>query len=219
MAEVKVYNLDGTEKETLKLSDVVFKASINENVIKDVLTSYLSNQRKSYAHTKTRADVRGGGKKPWKQKGTGRARHGSIRSPLWVGGGVTFGPTKERNYKVKINKKLKDRVMGMLLTDKLASNNLIVVDTLKFETPKTKTLISTVKNLLTKLGKEMKGRGLVVSEKDDNLKLSSRNITRLDYAVAGDLSPLSVVNNEYLVIDSKSLKGLEKRILKDKDKK
>jgi len=216
MAEVKVYNLDGTEKETLKLSDVIFKASINENVIKDVLTSYLSNQRKSYAHTKTRADVRGGGKKPWKQKGTGRARHGSIRSPLWVGGGVTFGPTKDRNYKVKINKKLKDRAMSMLLTDKLVNNNLIVVDSLKFEVPKTKTLVSIIKNLLSKLGKEMRGMGLVVSAKDDNLKLSSRNVVHLDYAVVGDINPLSVVNSEYLVIDSKSLKGLEKRILKYK---
>ncbi len=137
MAQVKLYSLDGKEVGTLPLPDRLFNVVPKTSVIHQAVTAQDANSRANLAHTKDRSEVRGGGKKPWKQKGTGRARHGSSRSPIWVGGGVTHGPTTERNFSVKINKKTKRTALAMILTDKLTSGALVAVE--NFDLPEAKT--------------------------------------------------------------------------------
>lgn len=216
MAEIKVYNLEGKETEILKLSDKVFAVPHKESVIKEVALAYLANRRGVYAHTKTKGEVRGGGKKPWKQKGTGRARHGSIRSPLWVGGGVTFGPRNTRNFEVKLNKKLKDRAFAMLLTDKLSSNHLIVVEDFEIKKPSAKTLFTLLKNLFKALSKDLRGKILVISNEDKNVKLSARNLQKVEFISWQNLNPLNLLSSNMVVFDADSVKKIEKRVLKNK---
>ncbi|MBU1180429.1 50S ribosomal protein L4 [Patescibacteria group bacterium] len=212
MASVKVYNLDGEVKEELEISDKVFNVNSNEDLLHQVVTGCLANRRGVFAHTKTRGEVSGGGKKPWRQKGTGRARHGSIRSPLWVGGGITFGPRSNRNFKVKINKKTKNKALCMLLTDKLRDSGLLVIEKLEIKEPKTKELFGAIKNLFNKLGKELKGKGLLVTDGEKNIKLASRNLQKLQNIAGKDLSVLDVINSEHIIIERNTLIGLEKRL-------
>src|SRR3989339_2000180 len=124
MAKVKVYNQAGESKEEMELKDAIFSVPVKPAVVYQVFQALLANIREPWAHTKNKGEVRGGGKKPWKQKGTGRARHGSIRSPLWVGGGITFGPTSARNFSVKVNKKLKKKVLAMVLSAKYRAGEI-----------------------------------------------------------------------------------------------
>ena len=136
--KTKVYNLEGKETKEMELSDAVFNVKVKPSVVHEVFVAQRNNTREPWADTKNRGEVSGGGKKPWPQKGTGRARHGSIRSPLWKGGGVTFGPLSTRNYKTKINKKTRRVALRMCLTDKLANGALWVVEDFIFANPKTK---------------------------------------------------------------------------------
>ena len=130
MAKVTLYNVTGEKSGEVKLSDAVFGIKPKESVVHQVYTALMSNARQPWAHAKDRSEKRGGGRKPWRQKGTGRARHGSIRSPLWTGGGVTFGPLKGRNFKQKINKKTRLLVTRMCLSDKVTDQKLIVIENL-----------------------------------------------------------------------------------------
>lgn len=213
MASIKVYNLKGDAVEDLKLSDDIFNVAPKKALLHEVMVGFLSNKRGPYAHTKTKGEVRGGGKKPWKQKGTGRARHGSTRSPIWVGGGITFGPRSERNYKIKINKKVKDTALRMLLTDKLRNNGLVVVDKMELKEPKTKILLGAIKNLFSKIGREFTGRGLLVTDEKKDIKIASRNLKELKN-VSSNLSILEVMNSNYLLLEKSAFEALVKRLSK-----
>ncbi len=148
--EIIVYNQEGKEMEKILLPKEIFDVKINHDLIHQVVVSQMANQRKVLAQTKTRGEVSGGGKKPWRQKGTGRARHGSIRSPLWRGGGITFGPRKEKVFKKTIPKKIKRKALLMILTAKAKSNLLILLDKLKLEKAKTKSMAGIIDNLKLK---------------------------------------------------------------------
>lgn len=214
MAKIKVYNLEGKEIETLELSDAVFGVESKADVLHQVMVGYLANRRGPYAHTKTRGEVRGGGKKPWKQKGTGRARAGSSRSPIWVGGGITFGPRNERNYQIKINKKIKTAAMRMALSDKVKNGALIAVEKLDIGEPKTKIILGAVKNLFSKIGKEFKGRGIVISDKNNNVKRAAGNLKEFKNISSMDLNIIDVMNSDYLVLEKSALQALESRLNK-----
>lgn len=136
--KIKVYNQNAEAAGEMELSSKVFGVKANEALVHQAVVAQMANERKVIAHTKTRSEVRGGGKKPWAQKGTGRARHGSSRSPIWKGGGVTFGPRKDRNFKLRINKKMKQSAIFMVLSDKVTSNHLVVLDKISLTEFKTK---------------------------------------------------------------------------------
>ena len=175
MAKVKLYNQEAKETGELELDDAVFGVRLKDEVVYQVYNAMMANAREPWAHTKNKSEVSGGGKKPWKQKGTGRARHGSNRSPLWVGGGVTFGPLKTRNYKQKIQKKMSRQAVRMCLSDKATEGKLIVLEDLQM-TGKTKQMVELRKNL-PGLGKTT----LLLAENiNDSLNLATRNIARLD---------------------------------------
>lgn len=147
MPKISIYNQEGKAVGELALNDAHFGVKPNPALVHEVVVAQRANARKAIAHTKTRGEVRGGGKKPWKQKGTGRARQGSIRSPQWVGGGITFGPTSERNFSQKVNKKAKRAALFMALSDKVASSRLVVLDAMNTEPAKTKLAAQVMKNL------------------------------------------------------------------------
>lgn len=147
MPKISIYNQEGKAVGELALNDAHFGVKPNPALVHEVVVAQRANARKAIAHTKTRGEVRGGGKKPWKQKGTGRARQGSIRSPQWVGGGITFGPTSERNFSQKVNKKAKRAALFMALSDKVASSKLVVLDAMNTEPAKTKLAAQVMKNL------------------------------------------------------------------------
>ena len=147
---VKTYDQTGKEVGQTRLPLEIFGVKMNQDVVHRVVLAQRANQRQITAHTKDRSEVRGGGKKPWRQKGTGRARHGSIRSPLWRGGGVTFGPRKERNFKQKINKKMRRKALFMVLSAKAKDNLLVILSDLKLEKPKTKLMAEVLKQLPAK---------------------------------------------------------------------
>ena len=147
MPKVPLYTADGQQNGDLELADAMFAVKPQAGLLHEVMVSLRANARRSIANTKTRGEVRGGGKKPWKQKGTGRARQGSTRSPQWVGGGITFGPSSERNFEVKINKKTKKKALFMGLSDKVQNNKLFVLESVHTTTPKTKAMASLVQKL------------------------------------------------------------------------
>jgi len=147
MPQVPVYNQEGKRVGDMALSDAMFNVKADAGLMHEVVVATRANARKSIASTKTRGEVRGGGKKPWKQKGTGRARQGSIRSPQWIGGGIVFGPDSERNFHVKINKKAKKKVLFMALTNKVADTQLLIIDAIQTEPAKTKTVAAMLKKL------------------------------------------------------------------------
>jgi large subunit ribosomal protein L4 len=212
--DIKIYNLTGKVTEEIKVSDKIFGLKPNPTLIHETLNAMLSNRREVLANTKTKGEVRGGGKKPWKQKGTGRARHGSSRSPLWVGGGITFGPRRERNYKVKINQQVKDKALCMILSDKLLSNDLMVVDKVALKNPKTKELAALTAGFLKAVGKISKGTNLLATAKSDALKRASRNLTNWKNIGAADINPLNTINSNLLILEKDALLALEKRLSK-----
>jgi large subunit ribosomal protein L4 len=204
--EAKVYNRQGEEKGKITLDDNIFGLRWNADLVHQVITSMRSNARQSVAHTKTRGEVSGGGKKPWRQKGTGRARHGSTRSPIWVGGGIAHGPRNERNFTKKINRKMKTKALFTVLSRKLRDQEIIFVDDLSFTTPKTRLADETVKALSQLEG--FKGlsykRGsrayIALPKKDDNTLRSFGNLKTVKVEEARNANPLDVLNYKYLVI-------------------
>ncbi len=147
MKKIQIYNQLGEKVKELELNSKIFGIEIKNSVVHQVAVAQMANSRVAIAHTKDKSEVRGGGKKPWKQKGTGRARHGSSRSPIWVGGGVTFGPTKDRNFSKKVNKKQKTKALFMCLSDKVNNNLFILLDKLNLAEGKTKEFVEILKNL------------------------------------------------------------------------
>jgi large subunit ribosomal protein L4 len=205
MLKVKVYNLEGKEVDELKLDSAIFGVEINPALVHQVVTAQQANARLTLAHTKTKGEVRGGGRKPWRQKGTGRARHGSRRSPLWIGGGITFGPRTDRNYEQKINKKMKRKALLMGLTDKLAEENLVVVD--KFEMPeiKTKNLVK----ILSKLpAKKAKSTLIVLAAKDDKILKSVQNLPKVMTILADSLNIVDIMQYQAMIIDQAGIKKI-----------
>lgn len=207
MTKVKLYNKEGKEIKSIDLNGDIFGVEVKESVVHQVYTALMANARQPWAHTKNKGEVRGGGRKPWKQKGTGRARHGSIRSPLWVGGGVTFGPLKTRNYKQKINKKMNQLAVKMCLSDKVADEKFVILEDLSTE-GKAKEF--------AKLRKALPGMGrttlFLAPEVDEKMNLSTRNIEKFDMQQAKDVNVVDLMHHQYVVVTQKGLEVLENRL-------
>ena len=189
----------------------MFETKVNETLLANAVYTYLSNQRQANAHTKDRSEVSGGGKKPWKQKGTGRARHGSSRSPIWTGGGVTFGPTNERNYKKKLNKKARQEAIRCAFSAKNDAKEVIVIDDFKPE--KTKEVEKVLKNL------GVKGNVTFVQIDEQGLHAKSKNIKNAKAVRVGELNAYEILNNNMLVLLKSSLDEISKRWGKESTKK
>ena len=189
--------------ETVELPDRIFGLKWNADLVHQVVTSQTANQRQSVAHVKNRAEVRGGGKKPWRQKGTGRARHGSIRSPIWKGGGVTHGPTKERVFTKKINKKMAKKALYTVLSAKARDGEIILMENLKFQEPKTKLAAGVFKNLsgLDHFKNLQKGNGVLVAlpEKEVLSKRALRNLPFVGSEEARNLNAHKVLQYKYIM--------------------
>ena len=202
----KVYSKEGKETGKVDLPEAVFGAAWNPDLVHEVVTGMQANARAGTAHTKDRSEVRGGGRKPWRQKGTGRARHGSRRSPIWTGGGVTFGPRSEKDYSVKINKKVKAKVLASVLSKKLADEEVLFVDSLAMDEPKTKDVKATVTAIAKGAGQDglvskKKNTALVVLA-DRNLatEKSFRNFGNIEVAQAKDVNPVELLTYKYVVV-------------------
>jgi large subunit ribosomal protein L4 len=183
-----------------------FGTEVNPDVIQEVSIAQMANSRQVLAHTKGRAEVRGGGKKPWKQKGTGRARHGSTRSPIWVGGGITFGPTKERNFSKQVNKKVKKAALSMVLSDKVANGGLVLVDSYNLPEGKTKEL----QLALNKLPNKGKSTLVVTKDAEENIVRASKNLPKIDAINYGSLNIVDLMKHQYLLVNKELLTKIEK---------
>jgi len=195
---------------TTLLPKEIFDLQVNSDLIYQVAVSLMANQRRTIAHTKDRSEVRGGGRKPWRQKGTGRARHGSRRSPLWKGGGVTFGPTKNRVFKKKINKKMKRKALLMVLSTKAKNNLLILLDKIKLEKAKTKGIIE----IFRKLPCKEKSSMVALPAMDKNIILAARNVPEVKVVQAKDLNVLDLLSFEYLIMPKEAIKIIKETFLK-----
>ena len=202
MASVSVYNKEGKEVEKLELNDSVFAAPVNEHLVHRAVVLQLANKRQGTQKAKTRSEVRGGGRKPWRQKGTGHARQGSIRAPQWTGGGVVFAPVP-RDYSFKMNKKEKAAAMKSVLTTKLNEEKLIVVDALDFETPKTKEMKAVLDNL--KVAKAL----VVVDEAAVNAILSTNNLKEARGVYSNSISVYDILKYDTVVVTKSAVKAIE----------
>ena len=213
--KVKVYNQKGEEVGTTVLPKEVFEREINPDLIHQVAVCMMANQRHPWAHTKDRGEVSGGGRKPWRQKGTGRARHGSIRSPIWVGGGVAHGPRKEKKYKKRIPKRMKRQALLSVLSGKVKDNELVVLDKLEIDTPKTKKMAEIIKNLKEK-AKVIEKNSLLIAipKKDDNIIRSAYNIPKVEVIEARNLNVLELLKYKYLVLPKDSIKVIKETFVK-----
>ncbi len=206
---VKVLNQKGQEVGEAKLPKEIFEVQMNSDLIHQVVLSQMANRRKVIAKTKDRSEVRGGGRKPWRQKGTGRARHGSIRSPIWRKGGVTFGPTGREVFKKRIPKKMRRKALFMVLSAKAKENLIFVLDSLKIEKPKTKFMVEILEKLFLR-----KGSGLLVLPKiDENIIKSVRNIPKVDPIQAKDLNVLDLLNYKYIVMPKEAIKVIKETFM------
>jgi large subunit ribosomal protein L4 len=208
--KVKVYNQNKEEKGEIELPKEIFEKEINSDLIHQVVLAQQGNRRQGTAQAKMRGEVRGGGRKPWRQKGTGRARHGSTRSPLWRGGGVTFGPRADRSYKKKVPKKMSRKALFMVLSAKAKENLILVLDKLEFKKPKTKDMAEILNKLFLKQGSGL----IVLSKMNKNLILSIRNIAKTDSIQAKDLNALDLLSYKYLVISEAGIKKIKETFLK-----
>ncbi len=203
MAKIDVLSTDGKKVKELELNDKVFGIEPNENVVHEVVVNYLANQRQGTQSTKTRAEVAGGGRKPWRQKGTGRARQGSIRAPQWIKGGIALGP-KPRTYTYKVNKKEKRLAIRSILSSKVLEKQLTVVDSLDMKEIKTAEMVKTLSNL------KLTGKTLVVlPENNEKVQKSLRNIEGVRALIVDTINAYDLVKYENLVLTENSVKKLE----------
>ena len=202
MAKVSVYNMEGKQIDTIELSDAVFGVEVNEHLVHMAVVQQLANNRQGTQKAKTRSEVSGGGRKPWRQKGTGHARQGSIRAPQWTGGGVVFAPVP-RDYSFKLNKKEKRAALKSALTDKLANAKLIVVDELRFDTVKTKNFAQVMSNL------EVNNGLVVVNENDTNVMMSARNIPTVKMALPNTINVYDIMKAGKVVLTKDAVKTIE----------
>ncbi|MBC7087034.1 MAG: 50S ribosomal protein L4 [Tissierellales bacterium] len=203
MPKVNVYNINGEVVEEMELSDDIFGIEINEHAVYEVVKNQLANKRQGTQSAKTRAEVRGGGRKPWRQKGTGRARQGSIRSPQWKGGGVVFAP-KPRDYSYSVPKKVKRLALKSVLTSKVVENEMIVVDDLKLNAPKTKEMINILNNL-----KADKKALIVIDKRDENVILAARNIPNVQTAYVNTINVYDILKYNSFIITKEAVKKVE----------
>jgi large subunit ribosomal protein L4 len=203
MANVSVYNMEGKEVGTMELSDAIFGVEINEHLVHMAVVQQLANNRQGTQKAKTRSEVSGGGRKPWRQKGTGHARQGSTRSPQWTGGGVVFAPVP-RDYSFKMNRKEKRTALKSVLTDKVANNSLIVLDKLSFDEIKTKNFVKVLDNL------KIEGKALVVlNENDQNVVMSAKNVPTAKTALTSTINVYDILNAKTLVLTQDAVKTIE----------
>ena len=203
MPKVSVYNVEGKKVSDIDLKEEIFGIEPNEAIIHSVLVNFLANQRQGTQSTKTRAEVRGGGRKPWRQKGTGRARQGSIRAPQWIKGGIALGP-KPRSYKYTVNKKERRLAVKSMLSMKVLEQSLVVVDKLAFEEIKTKNMVSALNNL------KVTGKTLVMlAEKDEKVQKSARNIEGVKTTLVNTINVYDLLKYNNLVVTLDTVKKLE----------
>ncbi|MDE7199823.1 MAG: 50S ribosomal protein L4 [Lachnospiraceae bacterium] len=202
MANVSVYNMEGKEVGKMDLNDAVFGVTINEHLVHMAIVQNLANKRQGTQKAKTRSEVRGGGRKPWRQKGTGHARQGSTRAPQWKGGGVVFAPTP-RDYSFKLNKKEKRAALKSVLTSRVQDNKLIVLDELKLDAIKTKDFKKVMDNL--NVDKAM----VVIGGQDENVILSARNLPRVNTAVAENINVYDILKGDTLVLTKDAVAKIE----------
>jgi large subunit ribosomal protein L4 len=213
--KLPIYNQEGKELEAMEIDSPIFNSKLNKDLLHQVVVSQESNSRRVLADARDRAEVRGGGRKPWRQKGTGRARHGSIRSPLWKGGGVTHGPTSDRNFSKKINKKMASRALAMALSAKAKDGEVILLDQLKLASPKTKLAAGVIsklagqkslKNIIYKSVMMLLPNGSIAETK------AFRNIKNVDIKLASAVIAREVIANTFVIIPKDAIAVLEKRV-------
>ena len=202
MANVSVYNMEGKEVGTIDLNDAVFGVEVNEHLVHMAVVAQLANKRQGTHKAKTRSEVSGGGRKPWRQKGTGHARQGSTRSPQWTGGGVVFAPVP-RDYTIRLNKKEKQAALKSALTSKVQEGNLVVVDELKFDEIKTKAFKTVMDNLNVEAGL------VVLADNDQNTVLSARNMAAVDTALTNTINTYDIMKAKKVVLTKDSVAKIE----------
>ena len=202
MANVVVYNMEGNEVGTIELSDAVFGVEVNEHLVHMAVVQQLANKRQGTQKAKTRSEVSGGGRKPWRQKGTGHARQGSTRAPQWTGGGMVFAPVP-RDYSFKLNKKEKRAALKSALTSRVQANKLIVVDELKFDGIKTKSFKQVMDNLKVEKGL------VVINENDANVVMSARNLPTINTTLTSTLNVYDVMKAGTVVLTKDAVKTIE----------
>lgn len=208
--KVAVYNQEGKETGEVSLPKNIFEVAMNADLVHQILISHTANKRQVSAHTKNRGEVRGGGRKPWRQKGTGRARHGSTRSPIWKGGGVSGGPRNEKIYEREIPKKMKRKALFMVLSEKAKNNLLVVLDTMELKDTKTKAMAAMIKRL------PASGSSRLIASNNEDKKtfLAARNIARTGVSEARNLNIVDLLNYKYLLISKEGIKQLENTFAK-----
>ena len=202
MANVSVYNMEGKEVGTIELNDAVFGVEVNEHLVHMAVVNLLAARRQGTQKAKTRSEVSGGGRKPWRQKGTGHARQGSTRAPQWTGGGVVFAPTP-RDYSFKINKKEKRLALKSALTSRVQENKLVVLDELKLESIKTKNMKAVLDNL--KVSKAL----VVIAENDQNVVLSARNLPEVKTALTNTINVYDILKYNTVVVTKAAVAAIE----------
>ena len=202
MANVSVFNMEGKEVDKLELNDAVFAAPINEHLVHMAVVQQLANKRQGTQSAKTRSEVSGGGKKPWRQKGTGHARQGSTRSPQWTGGGVVFAP-KPRDYSFKMNKREKNAALKSVLTSKVNESKFIVLDEFKLDAIKTKEVVNVLKNL------NVEKALVVLGDKDENVMMSARNIPTVRTALTNTINVYDILKYDTVVITKDAVAKIE----------
>ncbi|MFA6270190.1 MAG: 50S ribosomal protein L4 [Candidatus Paceibacterota bacterium] len=217
--EAKVYNQIGKEVSQVKLPENIFGLSWNQDLVHQVVNSMMGNARTPIAHTKNRGEVAGSGIKPWRQKGTGRARHGARRSPIWVGGGITHGPRNDRDFSTKINKKMKTKALFTVLSKKFKDGEVVFLDNLSFKAPKTKEAkdvilaLSKIKEIGS-IGRRKNAAFITMNTKDENVLKSFNNFSNLEVSLLKDLNALDLLQYRYLVMadPEKSIANLTARL-------
>ena len=202
MANVSVFNMEGNEVGTMELNDAIFGAKVNEHLVHLAVVSQLANKRQGTQKAKTRSEVSGGGRKPWRQKGTGHARQGSIRAPQWTGGGMVFAPVP-RDYTIRLNKKEKRAALKSVLTSKVQENKFIVVDELKFDEIKTKAMKNVLANL--KADKAL----VILNDNDQNVVLSARNIEGVETALTNTINVFDLLKHNTVVVTKAAVETIE----------
>ncbi len=202
MANVSVYNMEGKEVGTIELNDAVFGAPVNEHLVHMAVVQHLANKRQGTQKAKTRSEVSGGGRKPWRQKGTGHARQGSTRAPQWAGGGVVFAPVP-RDYSFKLNKKEKRAALKSVLTSRVQDGKLIVVDELKFDEIKTKNFKAVMDNL--KVSKAL----VVLADNDEKVVMSARNLASIKTELVGSINVFDILKGDTLVLTKDAVAKIE----------
>lgn len=202
MAKVSVYNIEGSQVGEIELNDSVFGVEVNEHLVHMAVVAHLAAKRQGTQSAKTRSDVSGGGKKPWRQKGTGHARQGSTRAPQWTGGGVVFAP-KPRKYEIKLNKKERRLALKSALTSRVAENKIVVLDALNFDEIKTKNFKAVMDNL--KVSKAL----VVMAEKNDNVVLSARNIPSVKTALTNTINVYDILKYDTLVVTKDAVNAIQ----------